>query len=186
MGSIDIDTIQACQRGDAAAAMRIYDALHGKVYALAYRYTNDQDRAQDLAQEAFVRIFTRIGSFRCESSLSTWAYRVTVNTILSELRRDRPYQGLPEQLAETRSSAKPEPQLAREELGEQIAQAVNELPDSLRIAFVLVAMEGLAYAEVAEILAVSVEAVRMRMSRARARLRKRLRPYLAGGSHDGM
>ena len=186
MENIDVDTIRACRQGDPAAAMRIYDALRHKVYAIAHHYTNDPDRAQDLAQEAFMRIFAHIGSFRCESALSTWAYRVTVNTILGELRRDRPCEVLPDDLAESRASVKPERRLVSAELGEKIAQAVVELPDTLRIVFVLVAMEDLAYAEVAKILALSVEAVRMRMSRARARLRKRLRPYLTGESYDEM
>jgi len=186
MGSIDIATVHACQRGDPDAARHIHSALQGKVYALSYRYTNDVDRALDLSQEVFLRVFSRIETFRAESSLETWVYRIAVNTILGELRYERWCEELPEDLAESRTSAKPERRLANEELGETITKAVNELPDSLRIVFVLVAMEHLPYPEVAKLLSLSVEAVRMRMSRARAQLRDRLCPYITKGDNDGL
>jgi len=186
MESIDIATIHACRQGDPDAARRIHNALQGKVYALAYRYTNDADRALDLSQEVLLRVFSRIGTFRAESSLETWVYRIAVNTILSELRRERWCEELPENLAESRTSAKPERRLVNEELGEIIAKAVSELPDSLRVVFVLVAMEHRPYSEVAQLLSLSVEAVRMRMSRARTRLRDRLRRYRTEGDDDGL
>ncbi|MCK5806745.1 MAG: sigma-70 family RNA polymerase sigma factor [Lentisphaeria bacterium] len=184
MGSIDIATIHACRQGDPDAARRIHSALQSRVYALAYRYTNDADQALDLSQEVLLRVFSRIGTFRAESSLETWVYRIAVNTILGKLRYERWCEKLPEDLAESRTSARPERRLANEELGETIARAVSELPDSLRIVFVLVAIEHLPYPEVAQLLSLSVEAVRMRMSRARAQLRDRLRPYITEGDND--
>jgi RNA polymerase sigma-70 factor (ECF subfamily) len=186
MSTVDIATIHACQQGDPDAARRIYDALCDRVYSLAYRYTNDADRALDLAQEVFLNLFSRISSFRGDASLETWVYRVAVNTIIDELRRDRWCDGLPNQLADKREATKPEQQLAGRELGAHIAQAVADLPESLRIVFVLAGMEGLAYREAAELLDLSVEAVRMRMSRARARLRQRLGPYLEQGDDRGL
>jgi len=186
MQPIDIATIHACQHGDRAAALRIYDALSDRIYRLAYRYTYDEDRAIDLTQEVFLRVFSRIGTFRAASSLETWAYRVAVNTIVGKLRSERDHDELDGDPPAPRGLTQPERQVANAELGERISCAVADLPPSLHTVFVMVAMEGRSYAEAAGLLDLTIEAVRMRMSRARSRLRDALRPYLSGGDDDDL
>lgn len=184
--SVDIATIHACQRGDRAAFRRIYEACHHKVYALAYRYTNDPEEALDLSQEVFLRIHTRIAGFRGECALETWIYRVATNTIISTLRKSRPHEQLTEEI-ETHADTAPLPEACLEdrEVEQRVKQAIAGLPESLRMAFVLVAVEHRPYTEVADILDLRVEAVRMRVSRARKTLRLSLQPYLEEGKdHD--
>lgn len=182
MQDLDIATIYACQRGDRDAFRRIYEACHRRVYALAYRYTNDSEEALDISQEVFLRVYTRIAGFRGECSLQTWIYRVAVNTIVSRLRKSRPQEQLVEDIENNPDiGLLPDMHLESQELERQIEQAIAELPEPLRLAFVLVAVEHRPYVEVAEILGLRIEAVRMRVSRARRKLRLSLQPYLNEG-----
>lgn len=186
MQSVDIATIHACQRGDRDAFRRIYEACHRKVYALAYRYTNDPEEALDLSQEVFVRIHTHIAGFRGECALETWIYRIATNTIISTLRKSRPHEQLTEEIeAHPDAAPLPDAHLEDLEMEQRVKRAVAELPESLRMAFVLVAVEHRPYTKVADILGLRVEAVRMRVSRARKILRSSLQPYLdEGKDHD--
>jgi RNA polymerase sigma-70 factor (ECF subfamily) len=186
MQDVDIATIHACQRGDREAFRRIYEACHRKVYALAYGYTNDPEETLDLSQEVFLRIHTRIAGFRGECALETWVYRVAANTTISALRKSRPHEQLAEEIeAHPDTAPLPEAHLEDQETEQRIKQAIVELPDSLRMAFVLVAVEHRPYTEVADVLGLRVEAVRMRVSRARKTLRSSLQPYLdEGKDHD--
>lgn len=186
MQSVDIATIHACQRGNRDAFRRIYEACHRKVYTLAYRYTNDSEEALDLSQEIFLRIHTKIAGFRGECALETWVYRVATNTIISALRKSRPHEQLTEKI-ETHPDTAPLPEVYLEdrETEQRVKQAIAELPESLRLAFVLVAVEHRPYTEAADILGLRVKAVRMRVSRARKTLRSSLQPYLdEGKDHD--
>jgi RNA polymerase sigma-70 factor (ECF subfamily) len=188
MQDVDIAIIHACQRGDRDAFRRIYEACHRKVYALAYRYTNDSEEALDIAQEVFLRVYTRIAGFRGECSLETWIYRVTVNTIVSTQRKSRPQRQLVEDVEDSPDiTLLPDIHLEIQELEQHIERAIAKLPEPLRLAFVLVAVEHYPYAEVAKILGLHIEAVRMRVSRARKKLRLSLQPYLnEGGEGDDL
>jgi RNA polymerase sigma-70 factor (ECF subfamily) len=179
MQTIDIATIHDCQQGDRDAFRRIYEAYHKRIYALAYRYTHDPEEALDLTQEIFLRVYTGIANFRGECSLETWLYRIAVNTAISAIRKSRPHEPLTKEI-ENRPDSAPlaDAQLEAHELEQHLERAIAALPDSLRLAFVLVAVEHRPYAEVADILGLRVEAVRMRVSRARQLLRVALQPYL--------
>jgi RNA polymerase sigma-70 factor (ECF subfamily) len=185
--SVDIATIHACQRGDREAFRRIYEACHRKVYGLAYRYTNDPQEALDLSQEIFLRIHTHIADFRGECALETWIYRVATNTIIGALRKSRRNEQLVEEI-ETHPDTAPLPEacLEGQEMERRIERAIIELPESQRMAFVLVAVERRPYAEVADILDLRTEAVRMRVSRARKTLRATLKAYLDEGKGNDM
>ena len=180
MQNIDITTIHSCQQGDRDAFQRIYEVYSQRIYRLVYRYTHDQEEALDLTQEIFLRIYTRITDFRGECSLETWIYRIAANTAISSIRRSKSHEPLNEDISE-HPLASPDGQLESQELERHLELAIAELPESVRLAFVLVAVEHRSYAEVAEILGLRVEAVRMRVSRARKLLRAALQPYLDEG-----
>jgi RNA polymerase sigma-70 factor (ECF subfamily) len=184
--SVDIATIHACQQGDREAFRRIYEACHRRVYALAYRYTNDPVEALDLSQEIFWRIHTRIADFRGECALETWIYRIATNTIISALRRSRHNERLEEIETHPDTVPLPEACLESQEMEQRIERAIIELPESQQMAFILVAVERRPYAEVADILDLRVEAVRMRVSRARKTLRAALKTYLDEGKGNDM
>lgn len=164
--------VEACQRGDRDAFRSLFLRYQQPVFRLAYRYTGNPDDAEDLTQEVFIRVFQRIGSFRFESSFSTWLYRIAANTSLNFCRDRRPVESL-EDLAQTNDPALA---LAPPEIVDDgvIQAAVAALPENLRVVFLLVTGEDLTYGEVAEALEITVEAVRMRMCRARRSLRQSL------------
>lgn len=181
---IAAELVAACQRGDRQAFRTLFEAHQAPMFRLAYRFVRNADEAADLTQDIFLRVFERIGTFRCECAFSTWLYRLATNVCLNHIRRPR----------ESTSYAQMEPRAARDdpakeavlgEMTEQVVTAVDLLPDSLRAAFILVVMEDFTYREAADALTVSVEAVRMRVSRARRELRTTLKPYLDGGKDVG-
>jgi RNA polymerase sigma-70 factor (ECF subfamily) len=175
----DVALVPACQRGDRGAFRALFEQYREPVLRLAYRFTGHVDDAEDLAQEIFVRLFERLGTFRGESSFSTWLYRLAVNVCLNSQRRPPAPESLEALEDEPIDGASnPASAYAQRELSEQLQFAVAALPESLRSVFVLVGMEDLSYQQAADVLGLTVEAVRMRMSRARRELRERLRPYL--------
>jgi RNA polymerase sigma-70 factor, ECF subfamily len=184
MQNIDISTISACQRGDREAFHRIYDVYQQRIYKLAYRYVNDSEEASDVTQEIFLRVFTKIGSFRGECSLDTWVYRVAVNTIVSAIRKSKEHETFTEEIIELPDqSAQVELNLESQELVHYIECAISRLPESLKMPFTLVVLERRSYADVANILEININAVRMRVSRARQLLRSILQPYLSEGEN---
>jgi RNA polymerase sigma-70 factor (ECF subfamily) len=167
--------ISACQRGERDALRRLFDLYRDRMLRFAFRYCGDLDDAEDLTQEIFLRAFERIGSYRCESAFSSWLYRLAANLCLNFRRQSRRFEPL-DAIEDRISGASDDPADAAisSEQEDAMMKAVSDLPDGLRIAFLLVRLEGFSYAEAAESLGVSPEAVRMRMMRARRALRVRL------------
>lgn len=179
MHEIDIDTIQLCQRGDKTAFSRIFNTYWQRIYKLMRQYSNSDEDGADLTQETFVKVYQKIRTFRCNSSFETWLYRIAVNTALNFTRQQRDILPLDEAEENIKSKLEPELLLENKELSEKIEYAISQLPENLRITFVLVAIEGKSYADTAQILELDINAVRMRMARARKRLRSMLKTYLS-------
>jgi RNA polymerase sigma-70 factor (ECF subfamily) len=179
MKEIDTALVRACQHGDIEAFEQIFRVYRNPVFRLAYRFTGNRDDAEDLTQEIFLKVFENIGSFRYESSFATWLYRIAVNTCMNFQRDKKPAEslGVTDDLG---SSVSPEAICERGELQRKIEAEIASLPSPLKIAFLLVVVEGMTYREASEILGLSVDALRMRVSRARQILREKLKGYMEG------
>lgn len=179
MKEIDTALVRACQRGDIEAFEQIFRVYRNPVFRVAYRFTGNRDDAEDLTQEIFLKVFENIGSFRYESSFATWLYRIAVNTCMNFQRDKKPAEslGVTDDLG---SSVSPEAICERGELQRKIEAEIASLPNPLKIAFLLVVVEGMTYREASEILGLSVDALRMRVSRARQILREKLKGYMEG------
>jgi RNA polymerase sigma-70 factor (ECF subfamily) len=179
MKEIDAALVRACQRGDIEAFEQIFRVYRNPVFRLAYKFTGNRDDAEDLTQEIFLKVFENIGSFRYESSFATWLYRIAVNTCMNFQRDKKPAEslGVTDDLG---SSVSPEAICERGELQRKIEAEIASLPNPLKIAFLLVVVEGMTYREASEILGLSVDALRMRVSRARQILREKLKGYMEG------
>jgi RNA polymerase sigma-70 factor (ECF subfamily) len=154
-----------------------------------------ESEAEDLAQTVMLRVSEGLPSFRGEASLSTWIYRIATNAALDRLRRSGPGQAEVQEAVQTESgidseteSFPPEAQTPsveataiREEMNTCIREFIGRLPETYKTVMVLSELEGFTNAEIAEILEVSLDTVKIRLHRARERLRKDLE---AGCSFD--
>ena len=158
------------------------------VMALSYMKNNEAD-AEDVAQEAFIRAFRKLESFRAESKFSTWLISITINEARTRLRRQalvrmEPLDQLPNEdkrispalLRDWREI--PSEAVQREEVRNLIQLAVEQLPDIYREVFLLRDVEELTISETAEALNISIPSVKVRLHRARMRLQKQLAPQL--------
>jgi RNA polymerase sigma-70 factor, ECF subfamily len=159
------------------------------VYLMALSYMKNKADAEDVAQEAFVRAFRNLASFRAESKFSTWLISIALNEARSRLRRQAAIrmESLDEPRDEDRTISPellrdwreiPSEAVEREEVRKLIQQAVEELPATYRQVFLLRDVEEFNIAETAKVLNLSIPIVKVRLHRARVMLQKRLVPQL--------
>lgn len=169
--------VRLAQAGDTEAFARLYRASVGRINALALRLTGDSRKAEELVQDAFVRAWQKLGTFRGESALSTWLHRLTVNVFLLDDRSDRrralrelPEESAPESMRAIQPSAMgPEDRI-------DLERAIARLPEGARIAFVLHDIHGYDHAEIAAMSGVAPATIRVQLHRARRRLKEILDP----------
>jgi RNA polymerase sigma-70 factor (ECF subfamily) len=183
----DRDLIARASRGDVEAFTKLVRAHSSLVYRVALRMLGDED-AQDASQEVWVRVWRNIKSFRGESAFGTWLYRVTMNTCLSirqrEARREQwEYGGEMPYLSEpSGGDADPEAATLSTERREEIQAALRHVRVEHRAALVLRHMEGLSYAEIAEVLEIPDGTAKGWVSRGRAAMLVALAQEPAPGS----
>ena len=171
--SDDAQLIAACRRGEARAMEMLYHQFKRRVFGMAHRIVGSND-AEEVAQEVFVRVFRGLASFRGDSALSTWIYRLTVNAALSHLaRRGRRQEVSDEHIPEQAATPEPERDPG---LASRIEAAMNLLPAGYRAILVLHDVEGLSHEECAAILDCRVGTCKSQLHKARARMRELLGP----------
>lgn len=168
---------RAC-KGDVQAFEELMQSHESRIYAIALRMMGNREDAQDCAQEAMVRIYRAMGSFKGQSALATWIYRITMNTCLDELRRRKARKVTSlDSLVDTGWSPTdtgdtPEEHGLRVEKQNALNQAIQSLPDDMRAAIILRDVKGYAYDEIASILDANVGTIKSRISRGREKLRE--------------
>ncbi len=174
MSAGDRDLVARASRGDVEAFTKLVRAHSSLVYRVALRMLGTED-AQDASQEVWIRVWRNIRGFRGESAFSTWLYRITMNTCLSvrqrESRREgREYSGeeMPYLPEPSGGEADPEAEALSAERREEIEAALGHVRAEHRAALVLRHMEGLSYAEIAEVLDVPDGTAKGWVSRGRA------------------
>ncbi len=180
--------IQRCLSGDVAAFEPLVEKYRQRVWRLAYQVLHDREEAWDCAQEAFVRAFHSLPSFRGQSAFYTWLFRITVN-LATDRHRARGAQArafgaerVPEEEWERTTAdpgARPDQVAARAEQRARIGQALDALPPKARTIIMLSDVEGLSYREIAEVLNCPIGTVMSRLHNARKRLKALLGPMLA-------
>jgi RNA polymerase sigma-70 factor, ECF subfamily len=166
----DAADLAAAATGDARAFERLVLRHHARCFRVAARLLNDAAEAEDVTQEAFLKLWTGAQTVRDPQALGGWLARACANLALDRLRRRKP--DLPGDLPDVPdASLAPDRNLDRAELSHAVAQAVAALPERQRAALVLVHMEGFGNGEAAAMLGVSVEAVESLLARARRSLK---------------
>lgn len=186
---LDLELVKRVQRGDSAAFDLLVRKYQHKVIALISRYVNNYAECEDVAQEAFVRAWRAIGSFRGESAFYTWMYKIAVNTAKNHLvamGRRPPADDIAVDDAvfvpgsdRMQESATPERELLRQEIEQTVYSTVQALPEELRTAITLREVDGLSYEEIAEAMGCPIGTVRSRIFRAREAIDEKLRPLLS-------
>jgi len=179
--------VREAQQGDTRAFDELVVRYRDKVYRLAYKILRNEDDAAEALQDAFTSAFRGLKNFKAESTFSTWLYRVATNASLMKYRKRRDdhlsleQSQSPQRDAEPMAipdwSQQPLEELLDSETREVMEEGLRRLPEDLRTVFILRDEEGHSNAEVAEMLDLSVAAVKSRLHRARIALRDRLDRY---------
>jgi RNA polymerase sigma-70 factor, ECF subfamily len=187
----DAELVELARRGRREAFRAIMQRCNQRLFRAARAVVRDDAEAEDIVEQVYGRAFTRLDSFRGESSLSTWLVRITLNEARDRLRRRRPTVGLeaveaaPSRVADiilfpgAAVVESPESVAARRQIRTLVEQAVDELPEAFRTVFILRVMEECSVEETAVDLDIKPETVKTRLHRARALLRKALDEKLA-------
>ncbi|HXJ82404.1 MAG TPA: sigma-70 family RNA polymerase sigma factor [Candidatus Methylomirabilis sp.] len=180
--------IERCLAGDASAFEPLVERYRQRVWRLAYQLLHDREEAWDCAQEAFVRAFHSLSSFRGHSAFYTWLFRITVN-VATDRQRSRGAQARAfgaERLSEEEwkrtmpdPGARPDQAAVQAEQRERIQQSLDALPPKARTIIMLSDIEGLSYREIADVLGCPIGTVMSRLHNARKRLKALLGPMLA-------
>lgn len=191
---LDQELVRRVQQGDSAAFDVLVRRHQHRILALVGRYVADRSECQDVAQEAFIRAWRAIGTFRGDSQFHTWLHRIAVNTAKNHLvAQGRRPPGADIDVADAehfdgalrmRDNDTPERELARNQVEQAVLQAIQALPAELRDAITLREAEGLGYQEIAERMDCPVGTVRSRIFRAREAIDAALAPVLDDGNRQ--
>ena len=181
----ETELIRKSQQGDLNAFEQLLLQYEKRVYTIAYKYMGNHEDAGDMAQEALIKAYRSIGTFRGESSFGTWIGRITANKCLDELRKRKrlTVTSLDEEIELEEGSvqkelaaetATPEEHVIRTETVEYVQSMLGTMREEYRIVLVLRELEGHSYEAIAQMLSCSVGTVKSRINRARRYLKEKI------------
>lgn len=165
------DLIQAAGRGDSEAITWLYREFGPVLFSVCRRYSDSQESAEDLFQEGFLKILDKLGSFRGESGIKTWMYRVMCNYCINELRRPLnkiKWADVDELEQQAEATAEPDDLISVDSL----MALIQQLPTGYRLVLNMYAIEEKSHAEIAELLGISEVSSRTQLFKARRMLKK--------------
>jgi RNA polymerase sigma-70 factor (ECF subfamily) len=189
----DLELVQQAKEGNLQAFGELVQRHERKIFRLTQHITGNREDAEDALQEAFLKAFSRLSQFQAESQFYTWLVRIAVNESLMKLRKrkarptvslDEPIQADGDFLPREHAAWEPNPEqkYQQEELREILDRAVQSLSPLFRAVFVLRDLEELSTDETAELLQLSVPAVKSRLLRPRLQLREKLSKHFRRGA----
>ena len=166
--------VPACRSGDRKAQKRLFDALAPKMMALCLRYVGDRDVAEDLLQDGFITLFSRLDSYSGAGSFEGWARRIFVNTALMHLRKTDALK-LSDDIAEARGLSTGEATPVQKMGYRELMALIARLPADARTIFNMYVIEGYSHKEIAEALGLNEATSRSKLQRARLRLQEMIK-----------
>lgn len=176
--AIDHALMRRVQKDEYEAFEELVDRYKSRLVNLIYRMLGDQNEAEDLVQETFLRVWTHRQDYDFSYCLSTWIYTIALNLAKNELRKRRKFKFFSLLDMSEKGIEIPDPKLGPSALGHMLEGAIAKLPVTYKEAFMLRDVEQLPYEEVAQILGVPLGTVKSRVNRARAVLKDELKPKL--------
>jgi len=187
----ELELVQLARRGDLEAFAELARRYQDELVNYIAKFRGASDDANDVAQEALVKAFTKLGSFKGNSSFKTWLYRIATNHCIDAARKQQrvpvplSIDAEPEEgraLVDTlEAEGEPLTQLTAWELQREVRKAILQLPPKLRAVLVLHDLQGLQYGEIAEVAGVPLGTVKSRIHNAREQLKATLRAYVYAG-----
>jgi len=185
--SLDKALIARCKQGDMSAFSELLARYEKRVFNFAYRMAGNYDDANDVAQEAFIRVFNSIGTFRGDANFTTWLYRIVTNVYLDERKKQKSHLHTSledyielEENTVTRQiedgNPTPDHLVETGERDDLLHWAIQELPEYQRVMVVLYHTQSKSYEEIAQIMNLPIGTVKSRLNRARLALREKLEP----------
>lgn len=182
----DLDLVSRVQSGDDTAFNELMRRHFRSVVNFVYRFTNNKESSEDLAQDVFLRVYRSIGNFKPEAKFTTWLYRITTNVCITALkssakRRELSLDEMQEASQEVsyENAQSTAEYTFRKEIGIAIHVALERLPEREKVAVVLCKYQQMPYDEAAEVIGCSVGAVKAYVYRGRMKLMDILKPYLS-------
>ena len=174
----DLELVKRAQQGDAEAFAALFHAHKAQIYSVCLQMTNNTTQAEDLTQDSFLQVFRKLNTFKGNSALSTWLYRITVNTVLMHFRK----KALKQVSLDQPSSH--EAKIMHRDYGSRngrlsglvdritLTRAIKDLPDGYRTIFLLHEVDGYEHQEIAKILNCCVRNSKSQLHKAKLRIRE--------------
>ena len=173
------DLVEDCKKGQRKAQFELYQLYSKAMFNICLRMVKNEADAEDMLQNSFIDVFTKLDSFRFQSTIGAWIKRIVVNNCINFLKKRRLYfEEIDDRIGDREDTpTEEEPRLSVQ----AIKDAIFQLPDGYRVVFSLYQTEGYDHKEIAEILNVSEQTSKSQYSRARKKLRELLSQPMASG-----
>ena len=172
--NLDLKLIESCIKGDRKAQKVMYDHLAPRMFPLCIRYMGDRELAEDILQDGFITLFTRLDSYKGDGSFEGWARKIFVTTALMSLRK-KDVLKMSDDLEAARGM-KSEVSTQTQNIGyKELMKLIAQLPPGFRTVFNMYAVEGFSHKEIGEMLGISETTSRTQFSRARAWLQGKIK-----------
>lgn len=169
--------------GDRSVQFEFYNKYSPKMYGVCLRYTSNTDEANDLLQEAFIKVFNNIAKFQNKGSLEGWVRRIVVNTCIDNFRKNNKYID-DKNIDDVSYALESDSDILGDLNYKEILYVINKLPDGYKTIFNLFAIEGFSHKEIAEELNISINTSKSQYSRARKSLLKLLETHYYSPQHE--
>lgn len=178
---VEPELIRAAQSGDRDALITLLREIEQHVYRTAYYILNNEQDALDAAQEALIRIYTKINSYEEKAQFKTWVQRIVTNICIDKFRRTKPSVSIDEHEMVFQDKQDVEHEVMSTYVAKDIQDAINKLPEHHRTVIVLRYLQDLSYNEIADCLDLPLNTVKSYLFRARQQLQNLLQEYQKGG-----
>jgi RNA polymerase sigma-70 factor (ECF subfamily) len=169
----DSSLIEKCKAGDQRAQRELFDKYAPKMLGVCLRYAKNKEQAEDVLQEGFIKVFTKLEYYSSKGSLEGWIRRIMVNTSLDQIRKNLKFQG--DQSVDDVGFKLEQNTFNSDHLFEEdLLKLINNMPPGYKVVFNMFAIEGYSHKEIAEELGVSENTSKSQYSRARAYLKTKL------------
>ena len=165
--------LKACIQGDRKAQRKIYEQLAPKMFPVCLRYMNNREMAEDVMQDGFVTLFSKLDSYSGTGSFEGWARKIFVNTALMQLRRNDVLKES-DNLDDAWDIGSPDPSPIQEIGYKELLELIEELPPGFRTVFNMYVIEGYSHKEIADELGISENTSRSQLQRARVILQRKI------------